>query len=137
MAKHGTSIRIDADLKSELERRAREAGLSPAALYERFISEGLRQDAHPLIAFRDGAGGRRATLAGTRLSVAQVIGTLFAEAKSTRAAAEYLDVPETYVHACVRYYAQFGREIDDWRERESEAAAREHEAWLREQAVLA
>lgn len=142
MPKTGMSIRLRPDLKQELERRARESGTSAAALYERFIDEGLRHDAHPLIAFRDGAGGRRAVLAGSRLSVAQVIETLLAtdgasDVERVRDAAEYLDIPTSSVLASVRYYAAFKSEVDEWRERAAETAEREHEAWEREQAVFA
>lgn len=102
MAKTGMSIRLRPDLKQELERRAKESGTSAAALYERLIDEGLRRDAHPLIAFRDGAAGRRATLAGSRLTVAQIIDTLLAtegasEAERVSDTAEYLDIPVSYV----------------------------------------
>jgi hypothetical protein len=142
MPKTGMSIRLRPDLKEELERRARESGMSTAALYERFIDEGLRHDAHPLIAFRDGAGGRRATLAASRISVAQVIETLLAtegasDAERVSDTAEYLDIPTSHVLASIRYYAAFRAEIDEWREREVEAAEREREAWEREQAVFA
>ncbi len=142
MPKTGMSIRLRPDLKQELERRARESGTSAAALYERFIDEGLRRDSHPLVTFRDGAAGRRATLAASRLTVAQVIDTLLAtegvgEAERVRDTAEYLDVPTTHVWASIRYYASFKDEVDAWRERTAEAAEREHEAWQREQAVFA
>lgn len=142
MAKQATSIRIRPDLKDELERRAHEEGISAAALYERFIDEGLRHDAHPLIAFRDGAGGRRATLVGSRLTVAQVIATLKATEGSSDAArirdtAEYLSIPASHVQASIRYYAFYKDEIDAWNERTAETADREREAWLREQAIFA
>jgi hypothetical protein len=142
MPKTGMSIRLRPDLKQELERRARETGTSTAALYERFVDEGLRHDAHPLITFRDGAGGRRATLAASRLSVAQVIDTLLAtdgasEAERIRDTAEYLGIPVGYVAASIRYYAAYKAEIDEWRARMVAAAEREHEAWEREQAVFA
>lgn len=142
MAKTGMSIRLRPDLKEQLERRAREAGTSAAALYERFVDEGLRHDAHPLITFRDGASGRRATIAATRLSVAQVIDTLLAtdgssDGERIRDTAEYLDIPAGYVVASVRYYAAYKDEIDSWRARTAEEAEREREAWEREQAVLA
>ena len=107
------------------------------ALAERYLDEGLRREEHPLVAFRDGAAGRRASLAGTRLDVAQVIDTLRDSDNAVEATAEYLDIPEQYVRAAVRYYAEFRDEIDEWRERIRSIAEREHEAWLREQAVLA
>jgi uncharacterized protein (DUF433 family) len=141
MAKLATSIRLRPDLKEALERRAREAGLPAAALYERFIDEGLRRDDHPLIVFRDGAGGRRPTLAGTRLDVGQVIDSLLAaEGKGDTAlqeTAEYLSIPEGHVRACLSYYAAYKDEVDNWRSIVAEAAEREREAWHREQALLA
>lgn len=141
MAKEPTSLRLRPDLKEALDRRAREAGTSAAALYERLLDEGLRHDENPLIVFRDGAGGRRASLAGTRLTVAQVIDTVMAsEGESTekiRAAAAYFRVPESYVRASIRYYAAYKNEVDEWRQREADFAEKQQEAWRREQAVLA
>jgi uncharacterized protein (DUF433 family) len=142
MPRQGTSIRIRSDLKEALTRRAREVGTSPAALYERFLDEGLRHEEHPLILFRAGAGGRRAVLAGSRLTVAQVIDTLMATEGETDAArvrdtAGYLAIPPAYVIACVRYYAQYKTEVDAWRAHVAEVVEREHEAWVREQAVFA
>jgi uncharacterized protein (DUF433 family) len=138
MSKRVTSIRISPDIKEELEQRAREAGVPSAALYERFINEGLRHDAHPIIVFRDGAAGRRAVIAGTRTTVAQVIDTVLAtDDHSITQAAEYLGLPESHVSECVRYYASYRDEIDEWRNRLAEIAERERDAWQREQAVLA
>jgi uncharacterized protein (DUF433 family) len=138
VAKLATSIRIEADMKEELERRARDAGVTPAVLYERFIGEGLRHDSHPLIVFRDGAAGRRPVLVGSRLTVAQVIETLLAsDGRSIEDAAEFLELPPSHVRECVRYYADYRDEVDAWRERSAETAERERAAWQREQAVLA
>jgi len=141
MAKTGTSIRLRPDLKDALERRAKAIGTSAAALFERFLDEGLRRDDHPLITFRDGVGGRRATVATTRLTVAQVIDTLQAtqgdgEADRIRDTAEYLDIPISHVKASVRYYAAFRAEVDAWRAAQDQAAEREREIWEREQAVF-
>jgi hypothetical protein len=66
-----------------------------------------------------------------------VIDTLRESANSITATAEYLDIPEHYVRAAVRYYAEFRDEVDEWRERTRAIAEREEEAWRREQAVLA
>jgi uncharacterized protein (DUF433 family) len=138
VAKRSTSIRIEAEIKEELERRAREAGVAPAALYERFIAEGLKHDVHPLIVFGDGTGGRRAVLAGSRVTVAQVIETILAaEHHSVEEAAEYLGLSVGQVRACLRYYADYRDEVDEWRGRSAEIAEREYAAWQREQAVLA
>ena len=141
MAKTGTSIRLRPDLKEALERHAKATGTSAAALFERFLDEGLRRDDHPLITFRDGAGGRRATVAATRLTVAQVIDTLRAtegdsEADRIRGTAEYLDIPTSYVKASITYYAAFQTEVDTWSAAQDEAAERAREIWEREQAVF-
>jgi uncharacterized protein (DUF433 family) len=131
------SFRLAEKLVAALQEHARERGESANALAERFLDEGLRRESHPLIAFRDGAAGRRASLVGSRLDVAQVIDTLRASENSIPATAEYLGIPEEHVHAAVRYYADFQDEVDEWRERMRQIADREEEAWRREQAVLA
>jgi uncharacterized protein (DUF433 family) len=106
-------------------------------LAERYVDEGLRRDEHPLIVFREGAAGRRAALAGTRLDVWQVVDTVMHSNRSTGDAAEYLDIPVPWVEACVRYYADYEDEINEWSERMRVAAEREEDAWRRTQAVLA
>ena len=131
------SFRLGDSLLAALEERARERGETASAVAERYLDEGLRRERHPLIVFREGAAGRRATLAGTRLDVAHVIETVRAHENSTDASAEYLGVPEPYVRAAVRYYADYREEVDAWRERLDAIAEREREAWEREQAVLA
>jgi uncharacterized protein (DUF433 family) len=91
---------------------------------------------HPLIAFRDGAAGRRAALVGTRLDVSQVIDTLRASENSVAETAAYLAIPETWVQAAVRYYAAHPGEVERFAERVKAAAEREQELWVRQQAVL-
>jgi uncharacterized protein (DUF433 family) len=131
------SFRFSDALLASLQDRARERGESANALAERYLTEGLRREDHPLIVFREGAAGRRAALVGTRLDVSQVIDTLRESGNSISAAAEYFDIPEPYVRAAVRYYADFREEVDEWHERVRAIAEREEEAWRREQAVLA
>lgn len=131
------SFRFPDTLLASLQERARERGESASAVAERYLEEGLRREDHPLIMFREGAAGRRAALAGTRLDVAQVIDTLRNSDNSVDATAKYLDIPEQYVRAAVRYYADFRDEVDDWRERTRAIAEREEDAWRREQSVLA
>ena len=131
------SFRFEPRLLADLQRQAEEAGESVTTLAERYLDEGLRHDAHPLIVFRSGARGRRAALAGTRLDVAQVIETVKASENSSAAAAEYLAIPEPWVMACVRYYADFTDEVDTWIERLHTVAEREEDAWRRMQAALA
>ena len=131
------SFRLSDSLLASLQERARERGESANAVAERYLEEGLRRDDHPLITFREGAAGRRAALAGTRLDVEQVIDTLRNSENSVDATAEYLEIPEQYVRAAVRYYADFRDEVDQWRDRILAIAEREEDAWRREQSVLA
>ena len=131
------SFRLGAGLIGDLEARARDAGSTMTELVDRYLAEGLRRDEHPLIVFRDGAAGRRPSLVGTRLDVWQVIESVRAAEGSTDEAADYLDIPEPHVRACVRYYAAYKREVDEWARRMRRAAERAEEAWRREQAVLA
>jgi uncharacterized protein (DUF433 family) len=131
------SFRLASTLSERLLHHSEETGESANKLGARYIEEGLRMDAHVLIRFRDGAGGRRPALAGTRLDVWQVIETLRNSENSVEQTADNLSIPETWVRACVRYYAAYPQEIDAFTERERATAAREEELWRGEQAVLA
>lgn len=81
-------------------------------------------DEHPEIAFRDGALGRRAALAGTRLDVWQVVETVRNSGNSIADAAEYLALPPQRVQAAVNYYAVYREEVDEHADRERALAER-------------
>ena len=74
---------------------------------------------------------------GTRLDVWQVIDTLRASSNSVAETAAYLEIPEPWVQAAVRYYAAHTDEVEWFAERVKAAAEREQELWRRQQAVLA
>ena len=57
--KQQVAFRVRPSTLAHLKRRVGETGLSQTDLAERYLEEGLRLDEHPLIAFRDGAAGRR------------------------------------------------------------------------------
>jgi uncharacterized protein (DUF433 family) len=130
-AKQPLAFRVLPRTLEHLRRRAREAGQPQTALAERYIEEGLRMDEHPLIYFRDGAAGRRPALLGTRLDVADVIETIHQNGNSVERAAAYLELPLDRVEACLRYYADYREEVDDWTERSRAIAEREEERWRR------
>jgi uncharacterized protein (DUF433 family) len=134
--KQALAFRVRRQTFEHLKRRAREVAESQTALAERYIEEGLRMDEHPLISFREGAAGRRPALAGTRLDVADVIETLRQNAGSVNETAEYLEIPVEKVEACLRYYAGYKGEVDDWIERARATAEREEALWRRQQEVL-
>jgi uncharacterized protein (DUF433 family) len=108
------SFRLPPDVLERLEKRAREKELTQTALVERYVEEGLRLEDHPGIYFMDEPAGRRAKVGGTGLSVWEVIETVQDNDGSTAAAADYLAVPERFVIAASRYYADYPAEIDEW-----------------------
>jgi uncharacterized protein (DUF433 family) len=130
------SLRLPSDTLTALDRLAEERGQSTNTLAARLLEEGLRTERHPLVYFRDAAGGRRPAVVGSRLDVWRVLDTVRAHDGSVAEAAEYLSQPEAKVRAAVRYYADYRDEIDAWAERERERAARE-EAAFRAEASLA
>jgi uncharacterized protein (DUF433 family) len=131
------ALRIPPSTLAHLKRRAREAGQPQAALAERYLEEGLRMDEHPLIHFRDGAIGRRPALLGTRLDVADVIETIWQNDRSVERTAAYLELPVDRVEACLRYYADYRDEIDEWIGRARAIADREEARWQRRGEALA
>lgn len=131
------SARLGAATLDRLRKQAARAGSSQSALAERYIEEGLRADQHPLIAFRDAAGGRRPALAGTRHDVWQIVETIRQNDNSLRDAAEYLGLPPTHVEAAARYYADFQQEIDEWIARAREEAEQAESSWRRSRELFA
>jgi uncharacterized protein (DUF433 family) len=132
------SFRFAESTVSELRRRARRAGRTrQTELAERYLIEGMRHDDHPLIHFRESAGGRRPTLLGSRLDVADVISTIRQNENSPEAAAAYLEIPPEQVQAAVAYYADYKAEVDAEIADREEIAAEAQARWERQQAALA
>jgi uncharacterized protein (DUF433 family) len=136
-SKQSIAFRFDPSTVKRLKQRAVEAHTPQTTLAERYIEEGLRQDEHPLIYFREGAAGRRPALLGSRLDLADVLTTLRQNENSIEETADYLEIPVEHVEACLRYYADYSKEIDSWVERSEALAARERERWERRRQALA
>jgi hypothetical protein len=111
VADHYT-LRLAAGTRQRLSERARRAQIPERTLAQRYLEEGLRHDAHPLIQFLDGPSGRRASLIGRGLDVWEVIATVRDHNGSIDEAAEYLRIPAGLVKAAVAYYGDFRDEID-------------------------
>jgi uncharacterized protein (DUF433 family) len=111
VADHYT-LRLGPGVRQRLSERARRAGLQERTLAQRYVEEGLRHDAHPLIQFIDGPSGRRASLLGRGLDVWEVIATIRDNNGSMAEAAEYLRIPAGLVEAAVAYYGEYRDEID-------------------------
>ncbi len=130
------SARFSRSTLVRLRERATRAGTAQTALAERYIEEGVRMDEHPLIYFREGAGGRRPALMGTRLDIWQVIETTRQNNNSVADAASYLRLPVTQVEACVAYYIAYQAEIDEWTVREHQTAEEAEISWRRRQEIF-
>jgi len=111
VADHYT-LRLASETRRRLGERARHSGLAERTLAQRYVEEGLRHDAHPLIQFLDGPSGRRASLIGRGLDVWEVIATVRDNQGLVAEAAEYLQVPVGLVEAAVAYYGEYRDEID-------------------------
>lgn len=135
--KKSVSFRFDPITVKRLREHAVEAGSGQTALAERYIDEGIRQDEHPLIYFREGAAGRRPALLGSRLDVAVAIATIRQNKGSIEEAAEYLEIPVEQVEAAARYYGEYKDEVDESIERARLAAERERERRQRGHEALA
>ncbi len=136
-SKQSIAFRFDPITVARLKQRACDTHAPQTALAERYIEEGMRQDEHPLIYFRDGEAGRRPALLGTRLDVAEVVSTIKQNDNSVAEAADYLETPLEHVEACLNYYADYKDEIDAWIEQSHAVAQRERERWQRRQQALA
>ena len=112
MTDHYT-LRLGPGLRQRLSEWARRAHIPERSLAQRYVDEGLRHDAHPLVHFIDGPSGRRASLVGRGLDVWEVIATVRDNDGSIVAAADYLHVPVGLVEAAVAYYGEYRDEIDD------------------------
>ena len=111
VADHYT-LRLAPGIRQRLSDLARRSGIAERSLAQRYVDEGLRHDAHPLIQFLDGPSGRRASLVGRGLDVWEVIATIRDNGGSTALAAEYLQVPVGLIEAAVAYYGEYKDEID-------------------------
>ena len=111
MSEHYT-LRLAPGTRQRLADGARRNGVAERALAQRYVEEGLRRDAHPLIGFLDGPSGRRASLVGRGLDVWEVIATIRDNDGSITETAEYLQVPAGLVEAAAAYYGEFRSDID-------------------------
>ena len=100
-------------MRDRLREGARRSRVPERTLAQRYVEEGLRHDAHPLIQFLDGPSGRRASLVGRGLDVWEVIATVRDNGGLVAEAAAYLEVPVGLVEAAVSYYGEYQTEIDE------------------------
>ena len=99
-------------MRRRLTDSAHRAGLPERTVAQRYLEEGLRHDAHPLVQFLDGPSGRRASLIGRGLDVWEVIATVHDNDGSIPEASAYLQIPLGLIEAAVAYYGEYRAEID-------------------------
>lgn len=111
-----------------------------SAFSEQLIDEALRSREHPLIVFRDGPTGRRASLVSGP-DVWEVVGAIVGgdvpEDQRVTRAADLLALPLAHVEAALRYYAEFTDEIDARIRLNNEVAERELELWEKQRKLVA
>jgi hypothetical protein len=134
------SIRFsDEPVHERLRETARRQRVALSALAERLIDEGLRSEAHPLVIFRSGAGGRRPVLVGgpeiADVVAAIVDGDVPVGQRRSRTA-DLLNIPTAMVDAALAYYADFTDEIDSLLAERVRLADEAEAAWRRQRALL-
>jgi hypothetical protein len=101
------------------------------------IDEGLKMEAHPGIYFKPGTSGRRPAVVGG--PDVWVLARVFREIEGSfesvvSETAGLTEWPKPIVRVAMRYYAEFGDEVDAWLRELDDYAERAEGAWLREQA---
>ena len=134
------SIRFsDEPVHERLRETARRQHVALSTLAERLIDEGLRSEAHPMVIFRSGAGGRRPVLVGGP-EVADVVAAIVSgdvpSGDRRSRAADLLNVSEALVDAALAYYADFTEEIDGLLAERARRADEAEAAWRRQRALL-
>jgi hypothetical protein len=138
---HPLSIRFrQPEVRDRLMAEATARRLSSSALAEELIEEGLRQRAHPLVVFRDGASGRRAGLVGGPDIWEVIAGMLDGDVPvddRVERAVDLFGVSPEQVGAALDYYASFSNEIDAEINSNLLAAEEAEAHWHRRQRLLA
>lgn len=128
--------RVSERLKAEAEASAQSA----SALAEELIDEGLRMRSHPLVVFRAGPSGRRASLVGgpdVWEVVAGVIGGDVPASERIRRAVDLFGLRPAQVEAAFAYYAEFTDEVDAQIGANRAAADEAEQLWRRRRDLLA
>lgn len=102
------------ELVDAIAREAKERDQSWSAAARELLEDGGRMRRIPGIVFADGAAGRRAIIAGTKIDVWEVIATWRSGGEDeTELAANYLLLSPYQRQAALAYYATYPDEIDE------------------------
>jgi hypothetical protein len=114
------STRYPNETLRRLDERARSEGRSRSTLIQRYVAEGIEMDEHPGIVFRSGPAGRRPGLvSGADVWEVVAVHRSFDDVERT---ADWLDQSASAIEAALRYYEAHRAEIDEWIQRNEEAA---------------
>ncbi len=108
------SVRLEDSLAQRLRLRARASGETLSDRLRRYAEEGVRQDEHPLITFRDGPTGRRAGVIGGPdvWEVVMWVEDLSGERDPAAVLAEESTLTRPHIDAALRYRAAYPDEVD-------------------------
>lgn len=138
---HPVSVRFRSEqLVEELKSEAAARSLSTSSLAEQLIEEGLRMRRHPLVAFRDGASGRRAAVAGgpdVWEVVAGIVGGDVPVPDRVTRAVQLFGLSADQVSAALDYYAAYPEEVDAAIAANLAAAEAAERQWRRRRQLLA
>lgn len=130
------TVRVSPRLVQDIATMAKRRGMTPTSLARAYLDEGVRMERFPGIVFIDRAGGRRATLAGRRIDVWQVLETYRAEEGDVAATADDLLLRADQVRIAIAYAADFPDEIEALIQANREEGERLLRAEARQQALL-
>jgi len=111
MATKPISLRVEEEVKLEIEQIARRFGTSPASLGADYVTQGVRTTKHPSIEFRQTPAGRLAYLRGVRLPVWLAVETVEECSGDAEKAAKLLRLPVLLLKAALAYAKAFPDEI--------------------------
>jgi len=125
------SFRLDRGSRQRLRDAARARRVSESDLARQYVTEGVRLERHPRIAFTEHLTGRRAALrARPRLDVRYVVDSWLASDRNEGETAGYFALEPADVAAALAYYREFSDEIDAERAEAHDLAEDERAAWL-------
>ena len=114
------STRYPSTTLARLDNRAHAEGRPRSALIQRYVAEGIEMDEYPGIIFRSGPAGRRPGLIGGP-DIWEAI-AVFRSFDDIQRTADWLEQPVSAIEAALSYYDAHRSAIDDWIQRNEEAA---------------
>jgi len=107
------SLRLPEETLKEIEQIAKETGQDFSTIAKDLLAEGIKMRRCPGIVFAEGAGGRRARVAGTGIEVWEIISTYRSlDQNFNRLKKAYHWLSTEQLRAALGYYSVYPQEID-------------------------